>query len=259
MYKVLLVDDERIIREGIAKVIAWESCGFSLIGTARNGVEAFEIICRERPEVVITDLKMPVLSGLELIAKVKSELPETVFIILSGYGEFELAREAMRHGVRHYLLKPCNESKISETLNEIRIELLAKDREEQYFKEKQREKKEAKNLITRNKVVNNIIKYVQDNLSNERLSLKYIAGEILYMNENYLSKLFIKETGEKFSHYLMRLRMEKAKELMDESDDDRIYEVALKVGYGNNPQYFSQLFKRYTGFAPTEYKKESND
>ena len=259
MYKVLLVDDERIIREGIAKIIDWESCGFSLIGAARNGVEAFEIICQERPEVVITDLKMPVLSGLKLIAKVKPELPETVFIVLSGYGEFELAREAMRYGVRHYLLKPCNESKISETLYEIRAELLDNRRKEQYFQEKQGAKTEAINLITRNKVVNNIIKCVQDNLSDERLSLKYIAGEILYMNENYLSKLFIRETGEKFSHYLMRLRMEKAKELLDGSDDDRVYEVALKVGYGNNPQYFSYLFKRYTGFAPTEYKRECND
>ncbi len=256
MYKVLLVDDERIIREGIAQIINWGSCGFSLIGAAQNGVEAFEIICRERPEVVVTDLKMPVLSGLGLIAKVKPEIPETVFIILSGYGEFELAREAMRYGVRHYLLKPCNESKISEILNEIREELLQKEQNEQSDKGRSG-RAEAINPITHNKVVNNIIKYIQDNLSDEQLSLKAIAGQVFYMNENYLSKLFIKETGEKFSHYLTRLRMEKAKELIEKSDDDRIYEVALKVGFGNNPQYFSQLFKRYTGLAPTEYKKET--
>ncbi len=254
MYKVLLVDDERIIREGIAKIIDWEGSGFSLIGAAQNGVEAFEIICREGPEVVITDLKMPVLSGLELIAKAKAELPETKFIILSGYGEFEMAREAMRYGVRHYLLKPCNEIKIIEILNEIREELLQKEQPEQFHQEKRGYSEEV-NPITHNKTVNNIIKYIQDNLSNEQLSLKSIAGEVFYMNESYLSKLFIKETGEKFSHYLTRLRMEKAKELIETCDDERIYEVALKVGFGNNPQYFSQLFKKYTGFAPTEYKR----
>jgi YesN/AraC family two-component response regulator len=256
VYKVLLVDDERIIREGIAKVIDWESYGFSLIGAAWNGVEALDIIHRERPEVVITDLKMPVLDGLELIAKVKPELPETVFIILSGYGEFELAREAMRYGVRHYLLKPCNESKISEILDEIREELLRKGQQEKSDIGKSEKLKEV-DLVTHNKIVKSIIKYVQDNLSDEQLTLKAIACQVLYMNESYLSKLFIKETGEKFSHYLMRLRMEKAKELIEESDDDRVYEVASKVGFGNNPQYFSQLFKRYTGLAPTEYKKET--
>lgn len=256
MYKVLLVDDERIIREGIARIIDWGSCGFSLIGAATNGIEAFDIIYRERPEVVITDLKMPVLSGLELIAKVKQELPKTVFIILSGYGEFELAREAMRYGVRHYLLKPCNESKISEILNEIREELLQMERKEQYGKEKSGGAEEI-DSITKNKIVKNIIKYVQENLNDEQLSLKAIAGQVFYMNENYLSKLFIKETGEKFSHFLMRLRMEKAKEVIESSDDDRIYEVASKVGFGNNPQYFSQLFKKHTGYAPSEYKEKT--
>lgn len=254
LFKVLLVDDERIIREGIARIIDWGSCGFSLMGAAANGIEALELIRRERPEVVITDLKMPVLSGLELIAKVKQELPETVFVILSGYGEFELAREAMHYGVRHYLLKPCNESKIGETLAEIREELIRKERQEGSYQGKSGGAKEL-NPITNNKIVNKIIKYVQENLNDEQLSLKTIAGQVLYMNENYLSKLFIKETGEKFSHFLMRLRMEKAKELMENSADDRIYEVASKVGFGNNPQYFSQLFKRYTGLAPTEYKK----
>lgn len=254
MYKVLLVDDERIIREGIATIIQWERYGFSLIGTAQNGVEALEIIRRDCPEVVITDLKMPVLDGLKLIAEAKAELPETAFIVLSGYGEFELAREAMRHGVRHYLLKPCNETKIIETLTEIREELLQKERKEQSFKENHG-KPEMVNPITHNKIIKNVIQYVQDNLGNEQLSLKFIAGQVFYMNESYLSKLFIKETGEKFSHYLMSLRMEKAKELIEACDDDRIYEVALKVGLGNNPQYFSLLFKKYTGFAPTDYQK----
>lgn len=256
MYKVLLVDDERIIREGIAVIIDWERYGFLLIGTAQNGVEALEIIRQESPEVVITDLKMPVLNGLELIAKVKPELPETVFIILSGYGEFEMAREAMRYGVRYYLLKPCNETKIIEILNEIKAELLQKEEKEQFFKENHVNLGKV-NQTTHNKIIKNIIKYVQDNLSNEELSLKWIAGQVCYMNDSYLSKLFIKETGEKFSHYLMRLRMEKAKELIEKCDDERIYELALKVGLGNNPQYFSQLFKKYTGFAPSDYKKDS--
>ncbi|HBR30390.1 MAG TPA: DNA-binding response regulator, partial [Firmicutes bacterium] len=139
MYKVLLVDDEEVIREGMTKIIDWEAIGFRFMGAAQNGIEAYERLMQDPADIVITDLKMPVIDGLELIAKIQEEHPEIVFVVLSGYGEFELAKQAMRYGVKHYLLKPCNEQKIIEVLNEIKDDLLREEAKEQQFIQENRE------------------------------------------------------------------------------------------------------------------------
>ncbi|NHN32458.1 response regulator transcription factor [Paenibacillus agricola] len=118
-FKVVLADDERMIREGIAQLIPWTELGLTFLGTAPDGLIAYNEIIRLRPDLVITDIKMPKMSGLELIKRIKQELPHVHFIVLSGYGEFEFASQAMLYGVRHYLLKPCNEQEIIEVLYEV--------------------------------------------------------------------------------------------------------------------------------------------
>ena len=105
MLRLLIVDDEPIIREALSEMIDYISLGYKLIGTAKNGMEAYDIICDEYPDVVITDIKMPILNGLELIEKAHKTDQHITFILLSGYGEFEYARKAMQFGVKHYLLK----------------------------------------------------------------------------------------------------------------------------------------------------------
>lgn len=119
MLKLLIVDDERIIRETMATIIDWNTLDIQLIGTAKDGIEAYNIILDEYPDIVLTDIKMPALSGIELIAKIHEINPQTQFIILSGYGEFEYAKKAMQYGVKHYLLKPCNEMQIVDSIKNI--------------------------------------------------------------------------------------------------------------------------------------------
>lgn len=104
-------------------------------------------------------------------------------------------------------------------------------------------------------LIRDTINIIDDNIENENLSLRWLAGTILYTNVDYLGKLFKKETGKNFSHYVMEKRMELAKTLILEGKMDRIYEVAESVGYGSNSQYFSQVFKKYTGVSPLEYKE----
>lgn len=104
-------------------------------------------------------------------------------------------------------------------------------------------------------LIRDTIDIIDENIENENLSLRWLAGTILYTNVDYLGKLFKKETGKNFSHYVMEKRMEMAKELILEGRMDRIYEVAENVGYGSNSQYFSQVFKKYTGVSPLEYKE----
>lgn len=126
MYRLLIVDDEEIEREGMANYINWEAMDIQLVGTAWNGVEGFEKIEKQRPDIVLTDIKMPFMDGIQLIRKTKAEYPEIEFVVLSGYGEYEFTSQAMEEGVRHYLLKPCDEDKIGAVLNKIKNELQKK-------------------------------------------------------------------------------------------------------------------------------------
>lgn len=116
MIKLLIADDEKIIRETISRLIDWKKLGITLIGTAENGLDALNMILDESPQIVMTDIRMPGISGLDLIGQIASLNRGTEFIILSGYGEFSYAKEAMRYGVRHYLLKPCSEAQITEAV-----------------------------------------------------------------------------------------------------------------------------------------------
>ncbi|WP_173917217.1 response regulator [Halobacillus sp. Marseille-Q1614] len=512
MYKVLLVDDEINILEGIAAIVDWRGCGTELAAKAHHGQMAYEMIEKNPPDIVITDIKMPGLNGVELIQKVYRTYPKVKFIVLSGHDEFEFAKTAMECNVQHYLLKPSNEKKIEEALSKVvqdldeknskelflekmrhnlqnvmpkakeqflkefittkkygvkdweyyssvfeidssaeeyRLILLKVDGESEYeqvlalkelvveqmsdtyiplettigdkivilientslsdlvsnlqeiketffnyyehefsaaisdigntqqlrqlykgalhcltqqfyvaggsiitvqdvkkqsspteelqydhedlifamrsgdtktvlnylndfFEEIKQEKYEAsivqthclelflsmirqaskegmdgyfKQILifqqydkfheikefmentaaeitkyhyertkqTQSHIIDRVIQYVEENLGDQELSLSSIAAEVLYMNSDYLGKLFKKEKGERFSNFLINRRIEKAIEMIEQSDQVKIFEVAEAVGFGNNPRYFGQVFKKYTGVTPTNY------
>lgn len=126
MYRLLLVDDEEIEREGMEQFIPWEQYGIELIGAAWNGIEALEIIREKKPDIVLTDMKMPVMDGIALIREAKKISEDIVFIVLSGYGEYEYTSQAMEEGIRHYVLKPCDEEKIIYVMERVKEEIRAK-------------------------------------------------------------------------------------------------------------------------------------
>lgn len=119
MLKIIIADDERTIRESISHLIDWESLGLELVGQCKNGLEALDMILDETPDIVLTDIKMPGLTGVELVQRVSQTALNTQFILLSGYGEFSYAQEAMKYGVKHYLLKPSSQEQIVQTLREV--------------------------------------------------------------------------------------------------------------------------------------------
>ncbi|SFL46122.1 response regulator [Salibacterium qingdaonense] len=516
MYEVMVVDDETFILEGITSMVNWEKCGTREPVKAFNGQMAYDLIQKNPPDIVLTDIKMPGLNGIELIEKVHDTFPAVRFIVLSGYDEFEFAKTAMKCGVKHYLLKPSNEEKIEEAVGEV-VQDLDQAGEKEAFIENMRDhlnniipkakeqflrefiinkkfdikewryyqelfgfetqwksfrligfvlddsveyeslfmlKEMLKNEIsgcqdillatiiserivllvedsgvqtlidhiknvkedwkalqqssfttsvtstgsitdlhllyqeileglshrfylgrggivtsedikdenhefkgltmdhesllvavrsgnqeeaseyldyffqalkkarfdvqvvrshclelymslirqtdsasmgqlfdhvtmfhtfttlpemeefmketavgiaaqnykhqkhTQNQLVKEVMNYAIKHLDDESLSISGIASDVFYMNSDYLGKLFKKETGEKFSTYLMKERMERAKGLMNQTEEVKMFEVAEKVGFGNNPRYFSQVFKKHTGHTPSEYKKE---
>lgn len=133
MYNVLLVDDERIIREGLASKIPWNTYNLALFGQAANGEEGLEKICRDDIHVVITDIKMPGIDGLELIRRAQKLKPDIRFIVLSGYDEFEFAQTAMQYGVRHYLLKPTKMQEIDKILKEVSADVARREEERSFI------------------------------------------------------------------------------------------------------------------------------
>lgn len=118
MLKLVIADDERVIRETISSMIDWKELGIEVVGLCKDGIEAYNMILDESPDIVLTDIRMPGLSGLELARKITQTDRQIQFIFLSGYEEFDYAREAMEYGIRHYLLKPCSEEKLMESIRQ---------------------------------------------------------------------------------------------------------------------------------------------
>lgn len=127
MLRLMIVDDEQIIREALSSMIDYTSLGYEVIATAKNGMEAYDRIRDDYPDVVITDIKMPILNGLELIERASRIDSRITFILLSGYGEFEYAKQAMKYGVRYYLLKPTDKQELINCLDTIREEKKQKE------------------------------------------------------------------------------------------------------------------------------------
>lgn len=409
MRSVLIADDQRAAREGIARSVDWEALGFSRVLLAADGREACDLIQRERPLVAIVDIVMPEMNGLELVARFSGEEGAPEFVIVSGHGEFDYAQEALRHNVRDYLLKPCDKEEIEASVRRVleriekrRLDLEERRRLEEYvesllpqareqvvrefltketggnrelferllgapsgeFKvllfatgdpadqaklaavkrrvereltagfasallhdavvlileaaragdetvarlraavaglgawgvrlavseagsldqlpQRYREAAEAVKLLRPggggapaglgshgaeaipwidagcrrySEPVREVIRYVREHLGESGLSLQYIAANVLFLHPDYLGKRFKRECGVKFSDYLLAQRMEKAKELLLSSPDLKVYEVARMVGLGENPAYFGQVFRKYTGMLPSQFRE----
>ena len=149
MLKVLIADDEQMICNLIANILDWEEIGFKIIGMANTGIEAFDIIQKEKPDVVISDIRMPGYDGIRLIQKTAEEGIQTVFVMISGYKQFEYAQNAMKYGVKYYLLKPISEEKLSETMLEISKELDVKKQKIVEEKHLRRQVQEARDKMKR--------------------------------------------------------------------------------------------------------------
>lgn len=119
MFRLLILDDEEDICQAIARLVDWDSLGVTLIGACQDSVEGYHMILDEAPDIVLTDIEMPGISGLDLIERISTTNLPTEFVILSGYDQFEYAKRAMRCGVRHYLLKPCDEKQIMDCISEV--------------------------------------------------------------------------------------------------------------------------------------------
>ncbi|MNW45021.1 putative response regulatory protein [compost metagenome] len=123
MYKLILADDEEDVREGLLSLIDWESLGYTVMETAENGKEAAELVEKHAPDVVVTDIQMPFMNGLQLSEWIREQYPATKIIILTGYEEFEYAQKAIRLGIDEYVLKPFSAGELAEILTKVKMQI----------------------------------------------------------------------------------------------------------------------------------------
>lgn len=232
------------------KLINWKEYGFLIAGVASNGREAFELHSKEPFDLIITDLKMPVMGGIELIKAIHdSEYPCQIMIV-SAYGEFEFAREAMKYGVNYYLLKPIDEEIIEGYLSQIKDKL--DDQEKPLQEIANMELVQRQYAISKNGVITEMKRYINVHYA-EQLTLNLLAYKYSF-NASYLGRLFKKEIGMSFNDYLRVTRISEACDLM-ETTDLSVNEIAEKCGY-NDPYYFSKQFRETAQLSPSEYRAE---
>ena len=135
MYTVYLADDEQLIREGLAETIPWDSLGMNLIGTAEDGRQALKEIRELKPDVVLTDIRMPYLDGLDLIGKIREDHPSCRVVIITGHGEFTYAQSAIQLGVSDFVLKPIDVTSLCRTLGKLTQELDSEKHQQNEVKE----------------------------------------------------------------------------------------------------------------------------
>lgn len=289
MYKVAIVDDEPVIVRGLTMTIQWEKYNCRVVGTAGDGQEGMKLIREKQPDILISDICMPGIDGLTMIAGMKSEFGHMQITILTGFRDFDYAQQAIRLGVTRFLLKPSKMDELDEAIR-VMIENLqhqgimgtdeaeeeggnaaGKKQPEQGAEKIQEnagvtssgsepaEKDQAAEEDKENGetdspascfIVKNALAYIEENYR-EKLKLSDVADQI-YVSQWHLSKLLNKHTGQNFSEILNNIRIEKAKELLREPSL-RIGDIAEEVGF-LDVAHFSRVFKKQAGISANEYR-----
>lgn len=252
MYKVMIIDDEPIIVEGLQKIVPWEKWNCNVDAVAYNGVDGLELINGVRPDIIISDISMPQMDGLSMIASVKSRFPELEIIILTGYRNFDYARQAINLGVTRFLLKPSKMDEIEEALSFITNHL--NENKGKFSDLPDDENGEREEHIDENPagkfIVKNAVRYIEEHYQ-EKLKLSDVADQV-YVSQWHLSKLLNRHMEQNFSEILNNVRIEKARVLL-QNPALRIGDIAELVGF-LDIAHFSRVFKKQVGKSANDYR-----
>lgn len=249
MLKVLIVDDEPSVRRGIILGVDWGKMDCVVAGEATNGLEGLDAVERYNPNLIITDVRMPKMDGLEMLTRLREQGCRANVILLTAYSEFEYARSALQLGAVDYLLKPFRDQELIAAIARVRqreAASVAAGQPETMFLSKG----------DKSKYVLQAMGYIAQHYGDADISITTIAGA-LGVSEGHLSHIFKKETSYTVISYLTQYRVHKAMELLRDCRY-KIYEVAELVGY-RDVTYFSSTFKRVAGLSPSEYQDRSGN
>ncbi|MDO5560835.1 MAG: response regulator [Oscillospiraceae bacterium] len=271
MYRILVADDEPLEVRSLIYILSSRMSGiFESIESAYTGSEALEKCRISRPDIVLMDINMPGLNGLDAIKEIKKINAGTEFIITTAYDYFEYAADAIRLEVRDYLLKPVRAATLISCVNKsiqkidmIRNSDIRKKELEQRYNEAAKElsgiRKMISGLTPDNRteknddcsiIINKAMQYMEKYYSKD-ITLDDISRYV-NLSSSYFSHMYKAQTGTSFIDSLINLRIMKAKEFIMTSEMS-IKEISVSVGYYDQ-NYFSKLFRKMTGFSPSEYK-----
>lgn len=260
MYRLLIADDEEEIRNGLADCFPWAELGFRVAARAENGRRAMEIIEHGEVDAVLTDIRMPIMSGIDLARIIFEKQLGLPVVFLSAYKDFAYAQRAIQYGVRRYVLKPTDYSELASVFSTLKRELdsgLSSGRLDAPQGDSslptRPEPRPNGALAPRSDSIIDFVKgYVRREYATASLAG---AARLAHLNAQYLSRLFKSSTGEHFNEYLQRVKMRKAAELLADVGY-ATYEVSAIVGY-RNPKNFTRSFKRHFGVAPRAYRQSA--
>lgn len=243
---VIVAEDEPLLLRTLASQIQRADALFQVVHAAGDGESALRFMERVQvPDILFTDIHMPVLDGIGLIRAVERDYPAVKKIVISGYSEFEYAHQALKMNVIDYLLKPLKIRELEGLLSRLKTSI-----------ESDRAALKSPSVLagrqySAEEIVRTVADFIKNNYSQE-LSLEEIARQF-NVNASHLSKIFLKYNGEAPSKYIMSLRINEAKQLLSLKRGLSVKEIGEAVGYPD-PYYFSRIFKQSTGMTPTEYK-----
>ena len=246
MYKLLVVDDENETRNALCTYFPWDEMGFEIAGQAEDGKQALDFMDKKAVDVVLCDIRMPGMTGIDLARTLHNGKVKTKIIFLSGYRDFDYARNALSCGVKDYIVKPAKYKDLVEVFSKVKEEL---DSESLPAPTGSCEPKGGGDFNLNEKIISSVKEYVAVHYRESTLE---DAAKRVYMNPNYLSQYFRQKTGQYFSDYLITVKMKKAMELLEDLQY-KTYEVSSMIGY-SNAKNFTRTFKNYFGKSPREHR-----
>ena len=249
MYKVVIIDDEDIIVEGLKKVVNWAKYGCEVVATASDARFGAQAIRANKPDILFTDIKMPNMDGLTMLAGLKGEFPNMQITVLTGYRDFEYATRAIHIGVTRFLLKPSKMNELEEALQTM-TDNLAKLYDGAADSKEESAEEVSDGNPANSFIVRCALKYIELHYA-EKLTLTELA-EKTYVSQWYLSKLLNKYTDKSFCDLLNQARIRKAEKLLQDPSL-KIHEISDMLGF-NDVTHFSRVFKKQEQVSPNEYR-----
>lgn len=245
--RVMIVEDEDMIRNGLVKTLPWGDMGCTVVGSAGDGKSGLDMIIEKRPDVVITDIRMPEMDGFEMLERALAVYRFRI-IIFTSYAEFEYAQKAISMHAYDYLLKPLDEKRLADLLSRIREE--ANPNEQIETPDSRSAEELLKTCAHKDEYVDTALHRIVI-ASDKKLSIEELADELM-ISASYLSRRFKQITGQTFLDTLNTQRVKRAAVLL--KGGARTAEVAEKTGFSDY-KHFCAVFKRYTGMTPRDYGK----
>lgn len=253
MYKVIVIDDEMLVRRGIVMETDWQALNCVVVAEAGNGIEGLEAVRKYHPDLLICDIRMPKMDGIEMLKELRAEGNDVSVIFLTAYSEFSYAQSALKLLASDYLLKPFGDGELEQAMNNA----LEKRKRTQEKLENSKDEPLPELVLNKgdkSKYVMAAVDYISAHYGDPELCVAEIA-EHLGISEGHLSHTFKRETDYTVAAYITRVRMRTAMKLLNDCRN-KVYEVAEQVGY-RDVAHFSSSFKRIVGVTPSEYQDEA--